>query len=217
MFSGIVEETGRVKEIAGGSSFNRLYIKCSKVMEDIKKGDSIAVNGICLTVSDLGSDWFCADVMPETMRKTGLSQLNNASIVNLERALQINERLGGHIVTGHIDGTGGIESVVKEDNAIWLTVTAPGNILRYIVLKGSVALDGVSLTVAYVDEACFKVSLIPLTAAETVLGSRKAGDTINIECDIIGKYVERLLSSGIYGDGKKKGLTMDFLGSNGFL
>ena len=136
-------------------------------------GDSIAVNGICLTVTDMGGSWFTADVMPETMRKTALEKLNISSRVNLERAMRLSDRLGGHIVTGHIDGTGIVASRIEEEKAIWLTIEAHDDILKYIVMKGSVALDGTSLTVAHVDKSCFKVSLIPLTVCTTILGTKR--------------------------------------------
>lgn len=217
MFTGIVEEVGSVREIVRGSMSIRLSISCSRILEDVKTGDSIAVNGICLTVSNLGGGWFSADVMPETMRKTGLEKLRVSDKVNLERALRLSDRLGGHIVTGHIDGTGTISGRVEEDNAIWLTIEAPDNILKYIVIKGSVALDGTSLTVAHVDESCFKVSLIPLTAGATTLGSRRPGDRINIECDVMGKYVEKFLIGNMHETSRKKDISMDFLRDNGFV
>lgn len=216
MFTGIVEEVGSVRGIVRGSLSIQLAINCTKILDDVKKGDSIAVNGICLTVTDLGGNWFAADVMPETMRKTGLNKLNISDKVNLERALRLSDRLGGHIVTGHIDGTGVITGRLEEDNAIWLTLEASDPIMKYIVMKGSVALDGTSLTVAYVDEKCFKVSLIPLTAGVTTLGSGRVGDWINIECDMIGKYVEKLFGNNISGSKPKKDLSLDFLRDNGF-
>jgi len=216
MFTGIVEEIGSVKEIIKGSRSVRLSINCSKVLDGTNIGDSIAVNGICLTVSDMESGWFSADVMPETMRKTGLEKLNISDGVNLERALRLSDRLGGHIVSGHIDGTGTVLEKKEEGNAIWLTIRASDEILKYVVMKGSVALDGTSLTVAYVDAGCFKVSLIPLTAGITVLGSRRAGDVVNIECDVIGKYVEKLFSGNKAQTGTKKYISMDFLRDNGF-
>lgn len=172
MFTGIVEEVGSIRDIAYGRLSIKLTINCSKILEDIKVGDSIAVTGICLTVTDVGNGWFSADVMPETMRKTVLQMLRVSDEVNLERALRLSDRLGGHIVTGHIDGAGIITAREKEDNAIWLTVEAPDVIMKYIVMKGSIALDGASLTIAHVDEKCFKVSLIPLTAGFTTLGSK---------------------------------------------
>jgi len=216
MFTGLVEEIGAIKEMIRGSKSVRLSISCSRILDDIKIGDSIAVNGVCLTVTDMGDSWFSADVMPETIRKTGLDKLSIAGRVNLERALRLSDRLGGHIVTGHIDGTGTVISRVEEDNAIWLTIEAQDDILKYIVMKGSVVLDGTSLTVAYVDDRCFKVSLIPHTAGETTLGSRKPGDQINIECDVIGKYVEKLLNRDSHEAKSKQDISMEFLRSNGF-
>lgn len=217
MFTGIVEEIGTIKEIVRGSKSVRLSISCSRIMADVKRGDSIAVNGACLTVTNMGGSWFSADVMPETMRKTSLEKLSISGKVNLERALRLSDRLGGHIVTGHIDGTGIVTARVEEDNAIWLTIEAQPNILKYIVMKGSVALDGTSLTVAHVDEGCFKVSIIPHTAAETILGSKKAGDQLNIECDVMGKYVEKLLNSNKQASTPAKEISVEFLRSNGFI
>lgn len=214
MFTGIVEEVGSIREIIPGSLSIKLSIKCSKLLQNVQIGDSIAVNGICLTVIDLASSWFAVDVMPETMRRTGLQKLNIYDRVNLERALSLSDRLGGHIVSGHIDGTGIVKSRVEEDNAVWLTVEAREDIMKYIVFKGSVALDGTSLTVACVDEKSFKVSLIPLTAEATTLGFRRVGDQINIECDVIGKYVERLLNRNMKD--YKKDISVDFLRENGF-
>jgi riboflavin synthase len=216
MFTGIVEEVGSIREIVYGSLSIKLSINCSKLLKDVKIGDSIAVNGICLTVIDLTASWFRADVMPETMRMTGLQKLNISDKVNLERALRLSDRLGGHIVTGHIDGTGIVKSRVEEDNAIWLTVEASEDIMKYIVIKGSISLDGTSLTIADMDEKSFRVSLIPLTAGETTLGSRRVGDQINIECDVIGKYVERLINGNIQASKNKKDISIDFLRSNGF-
>ena len=216
MFTGIVEEIGNVREIVHGSLSIKLSINCSRILEDVKTGDSIAVNGICLTVTGLSSSWFVVDVMPETMRRTGLQKLSKWDKVNLERALRLSDRLGGHIVTGHIDGVGTVTGRIEEDNAIWLTVEASEEIMKYIVFKGSVALDGTSLTVAHADKKGFKVSLIPLTAAHTTLGQRNAGDHINIECDVIGKYVERLINGNIDASQSKNDISVDFLRSNGF-
>jgi riboflavin synthase len=217
VFTGIVEEIGLVKEVVYGSKSIKLTIKCEKIMDDVKIGDSIAVNGICLTVASLDNGVFTADVMPQTMRKTNLGSLRAGEKVNLERALRPVDRMGGHIVSGHIDGTGVILSKEKEDNAIWLEISAPSDILKYIVVRGSVALDGVSLTAAYVDENCFKVSLIPHTASVTILGSKKPGDRINIECDMLGKYVEKLMSFNPQRKkDEKESVTMDFLREHGF-
>lgn len=215
MFTGIIEEIGMVKAIKRGSSSVRMTIACSKVLKDISRGDSIAVNGICLTAVDFGHDWLCADVMPETIRKTALNTLHINSSVNLERALRLTDRLGGHIVSGHIDGTGTIMQIQKEDNAIWLTVQVHEEILKYIVDRGSVAVDGTSLTAAFVDDSSFKVSLIPHTAGFTILGSKKEGEVVNIECDIIGKYVEKMLNRSQKNN--NQGITLNFLEDNGFL
>ncbi len=219
MFTGIVEETGTVEGLRrNGVSFS-MSIKAKKIMDDVKVGDSIAVNGICLTATDVHPDGFTVDVMPETVRRTSLENLRAGDRVNLERALRPDTRLGGHIVSGHIDGTGTIRDIKNEENATWITISASESILKYIVEKGSVAIDGISLTVAYVDSECFKVSVIPHTKNETTILEKKKGDTVNLENDIIGKYVEKLLRpSG--SDGKSKtgsGLTMDKLGEYGFL
>ena len=216
MFTGIVEEMGSIREIIKGSMSIKLSVSSSKLQDDMKVGDSIAVNGICLTVTSTGGNWFTADVMPETMRKTGLNRLRIYDRVNLERAMRLKDRLGGHIVTGHIDGTGTVVERTEEDNALWLTIEASPDILKYVVPKGSVALDGTSLTVAKVDSSCFKVSLIPLTAGVTTLGFRKAGDVVNIECDVIGKYVEKLLYRR-QEKFVKENITVDFLRENGFV
>ncbi len=210
MFTGIVEEIGIIKNISLVS--NEIAIFCRKVVEEIKLGDSIAVNGICLSVKYFERNFFIADVMPETFRKTNLNQLKNNDKVNLERALKINERINGHLVSGHIDGTGILLSKKEEKNAIWLSIEADKEILKYIVFKGSVALDGVSLTIAYVDEKIFKVSLIPITYSETIFKDKKLNDKINIECDILGKYVEKF----VLGERNENLINKDFLSQNGF-
>ncbi|MDP4094610.1 MAG: riboflavin synthase [Bacillota bacterium] len=216
MFTGIIEEMGKVKSIIPGPNSIKLYIECRHILQDVKIGDSIAVNGICLTVTDMGERWFCADVMPETIRKTNLGTLKISGRVNLERTLRLSDRLGGHLVNGHIDGTGTIISTQQEDNALWLTIETSPEILRYIILKGSVALDGTSLTIADADKKSFKVSLIPMTRELTVLGIKNAGDSVNIECDVIGKYVEKLVE-GKEDPINKKELSIDFLKENGFM
>lgn len=217
MFTGIVEELGKVKSISYGSKSIKLMINCNKVIEGTRVGDSIAVNGVCLTVTDMGNELFIADVMPETLRKTSLKDLGVSSFVNLERALKLSDRLGGHLVSGHIDGTGIISEKEEEDNAVWYSIKADEEILKYIILKGSVAIDGTSLTVAYVDEAIFKVSLIPHTREVTILGAKKVGDTVNIEVDQIAKYVEKLTLFNNKDQDNKSRLSMDFLRDNGFL
>lgn len=210
MFTGIVEEKGIIEHITMGVRSCSVKIKADKIFDDLRIGDSVAVNGICLTATEINTPYFSADVMPETMRRTSLGNLVKGSHVNLERAMQLNGRFGGHIVSGHIDGCGTVSNIRRDDNAIWITINAPGEITRYIVEKGSVTLDGISLTVAEVMNDRFSVSIIPHTASETTLSERTTGDKINIECDIIGKYVEKLTGS------RSGGITEDFLRSCGF-
>ncbi len=212
MFTGIIEEIGKIKAIRRGSKSVELEIEAAKVLEDTRIGDSIATNGVCLTVTKLGSNCFSADVMPETMLRSSLGVLKPGDRVNLERAVCLNSRLGGHLVAGHVDGMGTISDKKRDDNAIWLTVSASPDILRYIIEKGSVAIDGVSLTVAYVDGSVFKVSVIPHTQEETTLTSKNVGAVVNLENDMIAKYVEKLL--GVCKP--ERGLSLEFLQANGF-
>ncbi|MEE1341650.1 MAG: riboflavin synthase [Lachnospiraceae bacterium] len=214
MFTGIIEEIGKIKEISGNGSSRVLVIEAKKVLKDTKIGDSIAVNGVCLTVTGLGDNYFTADVMAETVRRSSLSQLVRGSQVNLERAMAADGRFGGHIVSGHVDATGEILDILPEENAIWYTVGTKPTALHYIVEKGSITIDGISLTVAYVDETCFKVSIIPHTRHETNLSTRKKGDIVNLECDIIGKYIEKLLMP--VEEEKSSKLTEEFLREHGF-
>ena len=217
MFTGIIEEVGKIKEIRRDGMSVRLAISCKEILEGTKKGDSIAVDGICLTVAGIGPGVFYADVMPETFRRTGFGRFSNGGTVNLERALRLSDRLGGHIVSGHIDGTGIIRRKTTEDNALLFSIEAPDDILKYILVKGSVAIDGISLTVAFLEKNLFGVSIIPHTASATTLGYRKEGDIVNIECDIIGKYVEKLLNGAkSRGAVPKKDIDLDFLKQNGF-
>lgn len=216
MFTGIIEEQGEIASVTRGSNSAVLSIKCSKVLENTKIGDSIAVNGVCLTVTTLHSDGYTADVMHETLDRSGLGRLKKGDRVNLERAMAADGRFGGHIVSGHIDGVGTIADISEDDNAVWFTVNASDEILRYVVEKGSIAIDGISLTVAYVDDTCFKVSTIPHTRKETNLAVKKAGDSVNLECDIIGKYVEKLMMPRKENI-KMSNITTDFLAENGFI
>lgn len=218
MFTGIVEEIGTILSVKKGVKSSALTISGDLIFEDMHIGDSIAVNGVCLTVTNKTKESFTADVMAETLRRSSLGSLKAGSKVNLERAMAANGRFGGHLVSGHIDGTGEIESFVREDNAVWVTVKTPVKLLKYIIEKGSIAIDGVSLTVAYVDKRCFKVSLIPHTAANTILLSKKAGDIVNLENDIVGKYIEKLMhfDEQVEEDTKTTGISMDFLAKNGF-
>ena len=178
MFTGIIEDVGTVKSISRGQSSAIFTIQSQKILTDVSVGDSIAVNGVCLTATSLGTDTFTADVMHETLNRSTLGTLKSGSYVNLERAMAADGRFGGHIVSGHIDGTGVITDIKPDDNAVWYTIKADESIIRLIVEKGSIAIDGISLTVAYVDDNVFKVSIIPHTLKETVLSYRKKGDSL---------------------------------------
>ncbi len=219
MFTGLVEEKGTVRDIRRTRDACVLTIGCQKVLSGTNVGDSIMVNGVCLTVTSFIEGGFTADMMAETLSRSSLGVLSPGAHVNLERAMPADGRFGGHIVAGHIDGTGTIRSVRRDGNAVWYTVDAAPEQLRYIVEKGSVAIDGISLTVAGVDATGFSVSIIPHTLSETNLPERKEGDTVNLECDLIGKYVEKLLT---YPDGTSREqspgghLTEDFLRECGF-
>lgn len=193
MFTGIVEEIGTVAQIERGRHSAVFTIRAELVLEDLKIGDSVAVNGICLTVTSHFARGFTADVMHETLNRSALAGIGRGAHVNLERAMPANGRLGGHIVAGHVDGVGEITRIRRDDTAVWYTVRTEPYILRYIVEKGSVAIDGISLTVAEVSGDCFSVSAIPHTVRITVLGERRVGDPVNLETDIIGKYVEKML------------------------
>lgn len=193
MFTGIIEEIGTVRRLQHSTRSCQLTVAATVVLQNTKIGDSIAVNGVCLTVTDLQADAFTADVMPETLRRSSLGVLRNGSTVNLERAMAANGRFGGHIVSGHIDETGQIASKVPEGNAQIVTISAAPSLLRYIVEKGSIAIDGISLTVAKVTNNSFSVSLIPHTGTCTTLLSKRAGEPVNLETDVIGKYVEKLM------------------------
>lgn len=217
MFTGIIEEVGHIAAIKNGTASVRLTIAAEKVLRDVNIGDSIAVNGTCLTVTQYTDKSFSADVMPESVRKTSLSELKTGSLVNLERALQVGVRLGGHIVSGHIDGTGKLISKKPEDNAIIVAISAAKDILKYIVKKGSVTVDGISLTVVDVDSSKFSVSLIPHTASITTIGQKSTGASVNIETDILGKYVEKLLFlRETEGTPQPSGIDINFLSKNGF-
>ena len=210
MFTGIIEEIGKIKSITRSSRSVALEIQAKKVLEDTKVGDSIATNGVCLTGTSLTGGGFRADVMPETMRRSNLGTLKPGDRVNLERALCLSSRLGGHIVAGHVDGTGRITDIQRDDIAVWITISADAQLLRYMIEKGSITVDGVSLTIAYVDEAVFRVSVIPHTQEETTLTGKHTGDIVNLENDMIARYVEKLMGK------ENKGLSLEFLQANGF-
>ena len=217
MFTGIVEEKGKLAKVLSGQESGSIDIKANVVLEGTKIGDSIAVNGVCLTVTSLRGDGFTADVMPETLRRTNLGKLAIGAEVNLERAMAAGGRFGGHIVSGHIDGTGTIKSLKPEGNAVWVAINAGPEILHLVVEKGSICIDGISLTVAYVDDSEFRVSIIPHTGAETTLLKKKAGDIVNLETDIVGKYVETLIKPYNKEEPKKESkLTEAFLREYGF-
>ncbi len=212
MFTGIIEELGTVAGIRKDSKSAILTIRANKILSDIHLGDSIAVNGVCLTVVSFESGQFSADVMHETLNRSSLGALKPGSHVNLERAMAADGRFGGHIVAGHVDGTGTIKEIKNDGIAFWYTIQTEEKVMRYVIEKGSIAIDGISLTVADTARNTFKVSIIPHTMAETVLSEKKVGDIVNLENDCIGKYVEHLLGL----DRKSEGITMDFLRKNGF-
>ena len=237
MFTGIVEEVGTVASIRKGAHSCVLTVNASKVLEDVHLGDSIATNGVCLTVTSFTPNSFSADVMHETLNRSSLGALRSGSLVNLERAMLAGGRFGGHIVSGHIDGTGTIASVDADDNAVWYRIETAPQVLRYIVEKGSIAIDGISLTVAKVDATSFSVSIIPHTRAQTNLAKKGPGSIVNLENDCVGKYVERLLScspelagnaqrqaaaqaslfaENVLNNQKGGGITREFLLQNGF-
>ncbi|MGI5823944.1 MAG: riboflavin synthase [Bacillota bacterium] len=218
MFTGLVEETGIIRSLKKGAKSAVLTVSCEKFFNGLEIGDSVAVNGVCLTVTSLAKPLFTVDVMNETLSRSSLGSLQTGSRVNLERALAADGRFGGHIVSGHIDGTGVIRSVRRDDIALRYTVQAEPRLLRYIVEKGSVALDGISLTVSRVFADSFEVSVIPHTAKATVLAEKNAGSVLNIENDIVGKYIEHFLTDrqSIETPRQSTGITEDFLLKNGF-
>lgn len=215
MFTGIIEEVGEIMNIARGSQSAVLHIRCQEVLKGTKVGDSIAVNGVCLTVTSIEAHGYTADVMAETLDRSSLGALRRGNQVNLERAMPADGRFGGHIVAGHIDGTGTVLAVTRDETAVWYRISAEPQVLRYIVEKGSITIDGISLTVAKVTGQDFSVSIIPHTQANTVLADRDVGDIVNLETDIIGKYVEKLLRPQEMPE-KKSRLTMEYLAEHGF-
>lgn len=215
MFTGIIEEIGTVERVQRGAHSAVLTVRTETILEGTKIGDSIAVNGICLTVTALGNGSFSADVMHETLNRSALAGLSPGTHVNLERAMPADGRFGGHIVAGHVDGVGKIRRIRRDDTAIWYTVEAAPEVLRYVVEKGSIAIDGISLTVASVTDADFSVSIIPHTAMQTILPERREGNLVNLETDVIGKYVDKLLCSEPERQ-KNSTITREFLTRYGF-
>lgn len=229
MFTGLIAELGTVERLAEGSTSCQLTVRAQKILPGVKIGDSIAVNGVCLTVVHLQGNRFTADVMPETVRRTTLRQLQPGDRVNLEKALRPTDGLDGHIVQGHVEGVGTIREITPEGNALVYHIETPKELLRYIVEKGSVAIDGISLTVTETDDTGFSVSLIPHTAKMTTLGYKSVGDSVNLETDILARYVEKMLGlqktadgladsrrTEIAGENSEDGLTEAFLRQHGF-
>jgi riboflavin synthase len=216
LFTGIIEEIGTIKSISKGNETIVLTISATKILEDVNLGDSIAINGVCLTVTSYTSNQFTVDVMPETYRSTTLKSLNNRSRVNLERAMKAGGRFGGHFVSGHVDGTGQILEKRPEKNAIYYVISIPEPLMVYFMYKGSVCVDGTSLTVFDVTDHTITVSLIPHTAEHTILGSKGANDLVNIECDMLAKYVGRMLAPKKEKNKGNSSLSLDFLQEHGF-
>ncbi len=214
MFTGIIEEVGTIESISGG----KITVRADKIFAGLNIGDSVAVNGVCLTVCQKrqtpAGGSFTADVMGETIRRTALAGLGRASRVNLERAMAADGRFGGHIVQGHVDGVGHIEEMKRENNAVWVKIGADKSVTDLIVEKGSIAIDGISLTVAYVADKYFAVSVIPHTGGETTLLEKKRGDMVNLECDIVGKYIKKFTAPYASTTG---GVSAEFLAQNGFI
>ena len=216
MFTGIIEELGTVERVTRGRVSAILAIRAEAILSDLKIGDSVAVNGVCLTATSLTGHGFTADVMHETLNRSALALLRPGSRVNLERALAAGGRFGGHILAGHVDGVGTVQRITRDDNAVWYTIAAGPEILRYVVEKGSIAIDGISLTVARVDGQSFAISAIPHTVSVTTLAHRRVGDPVNLETDVLGKYVEKLLQPLQAEAPPPSGITRDFLTRCGF-
>ncbi|NFG59796.1 riboflavin synthase [Clostridium botulinum] len=216
MFTGIVEEVGSLEKLTLGGGFGVIEIRANKVLENTKIGDSIASNGVCLTVLDMTKSSFKANVMGETLEKSSLGSLKSGNKINLERAMKLEDRFGGHIVSGHIDGLGKITDIEKKVDGTWFTISASKEILKYIIYKGSIAIDGISLTVAYVDDEKFKVSVIPHTLENTILCEKKVQSVVNLECDVVGKYIEKLVNNKDEEIKNESNVTMEFLRENGF-
>ncbi|HHX60313.1 MAG TPA: riboflavin synthase [Epulopiscium sp.] len=215
MFTGIVEEVGIVQSLKQGSNSKVITISGDMVFQDLRIGDSVAVNGVCVTVISLVNNSFLADIMHETLRCSSLGSLKKGSHVNLERAVANNGRFGGHIVSGHIDGTGEILKIKQEGNAIWYTIKVTSTIMKYIIEKGSIAIDGISLTVAKVSEKDFSVSIIPHTMKATNLLEKCVGERVNLENDIVGKYIEKFINP-VYIQKPESKITQEFLQEFGY-
>lgn len=215
MFSGIIEAIGAIRSLRKDDKGARVSIDAPGVLDGVRLGDSIALNGVCITVVDYDEKKFEADLSVETLRRTNLGELVVGDRCNLERAMALGERLGGHLVSGHVDGVGKIRSRKNEGDSIWLTFDAPVEVMRYVVYKGSIAVDGISLTVAACDNETFSVSIIPHTSEQTTLTEKQDGSAVNLEADLIGKYVEKLLTP--HAESKsREGITMEKLKEQGY-
>ncbi|AHV98138.1 riboflavin synthase [Paenibacillus sabinae] len=225
MFTGLIEEVGTLRGVSSSGEGMVLHINASGIMDDLKIGDSVSVNGVCLTATSLSDHGFTADVMPQTYRNTTLKELKTGSRINLERAMAAGGRFGGHIVQGHADGTGTIKSVKRDQNAVVFEIApARKSLFKFIIPKGSITIDGISLTVAVASPSSFTVSIIPHTLAQTVLADKRAGDSVNLECDVLGKYVDHLLRYGSSPQNEEdreeaegSRISTEFLAANGFL
>lgn len=216
MFTGIIEEVGLIEEIKQAGEAIRMTIHSEKLLSDVNSGDSIAVNGVCLTVTTFDKKRFSVDLMPETVRNTSLRQLSRGSKINLERAMAASGRFGGHFVSGHVDGIGEIVKKQRQDNAVYYEIKVSEEIRKYIIQKGSIAIDGTSLTVFGVTDDTFTISIIPHTLSETIIGLKGPGDIVNIECDMIGKYIEQFIEQRFSSGKNKSNLTTSFLEEHGF-
>ena len=216
MFTGIIEHTGKVKSFRKRGNQAKITIESHGNISDLTLGESIAVNGVCLTVVKSGNGYFAADISEETLDRTNLGKLKPTDEVNLERSLKVGERLGGHFVSGHIDGVGRISKKIKKGENILLTIKAPEKIMKYVVEKGSIAVDGISLTVASCDEKSFTISIIPHTEVCTNLKWKKSGDVVNLENDMIGKYIEKFVNLKNLNNGGKSKISKEFLTAHGF-
>ncbi|MEH7222825.1 riboflavin synthase [Bacillus sp. JJ1566] len=217
MFTGIVEEIGKIKAMNGSQDSVEMVIQAKKILEDVHLGDSISVNGVCLTVTEFTSDGFTVDVMPETVNSTSLRDLHRNHPVNLERAMSANGRFGGHIVSGHVDGIGKIVRKEPKGNAVYYEIEIPEELIQFMIYKGSVAVDGTSLTIFGLTENTFTLSLIPHTLTETILHKKGVGDIVNIECDMLGKYVSQFMQRSMVNEKSTKSkITASFLEENGF-
>ncbi|MCD8501915.1 MAG: riboflavin synthase [Bacillaceae bacterium] len=216
MFTGIIEEVGTIEEIKQSGDAIRMTIRSHKLLSDVHLGDSIAVNGVCLTVTTFDQKRFSVDLMPETVRGTSLRQLKRGSSVNLERAMAAGGRFGGHFVSGHVDGIGEIKRKERDNNAVYYEIKVNDTLRKYILMKGSIAVDGTSLTVFGVTDDTFTISIIPHTIEETIIGQKGPGDIVNIECDMLGKYIEQFIEQRYSKQEKKSSLTSSFLEEHGF-